>query len=83
MAGDSSFGIACKFDMETAPKQDTSPITRVESFEIEKKVANNELAVEKKEVIDISKKPEENVPTITASSYISIKQVREFGDGTF
>ena len=54
MAGDSSFGMACKFDMETAPKQDTSPITRVESFEIEKKVANNELAVEKKEVVDIS-----------------------------
>ena len=82
MAGDSSFGITCKVDMETAPKQDTSPITRVESFEIEKKVANNELAVEKKEVIDISKKPEENVPTVTASNYISIKQVLELGDGT-
>ena len=83
MAGDSSFDDFFKIEMETAPKQDTSPIQRVESFEIEKKVANNELAVEKKEVIDISKKPEENVPTITASSYISIKQVLEFGDDTF
>ena len=44
---------------------------------------NNELAVEKKEIVDISKKPEENVPTTTASNYISIKQVLEFGDGTF
>ena len=69
--------------METAPKQDTSPIKRVESFEIEKKVANNELAVEKKEVVDITKKPEENVPTTTSSSYISIKQVLAFGDGSF
>lgn len=83
MAAVSSFDYSFKIEMETAPKQDTSPITRVESFEIEKKVANNELTVEKKEIVDISKKPEENVPTVSASNYISIKQVTVFGDGPF
>ena len=80
MVQDSSIVISFNFDMETAPKQDTSTVKRVESFEIEKKVANNELAVEKKEVVDISKKTEENVPTSTAPSYISMKQVIVFGD---
>ena len=60
--------------MNTDQKVEPVPITRIESFEIDKKVSNNEIGLEKKEVVDIPGKEVDRAKT--TANYISLKQVR-------
>lgn len=59
--------------MNTDQKVEPNPLKRIESFEIDKKVSNNEIGLEKKEVVDVPGKEVDRVKE--TANYISLKQV--------